>query len=125
MATIPAVLIIYGFLEGLKNITGIAEKRKGKGAEVGRRKLRKLCRESHALLVKNMENEGIGEKDCGLMIYLMHGVSEWGAQGVSQKWFSTEENEWLRYDIQSYLSSELTVKQRIRMLSRMERYYLL
>ena len=135
VALIPGILAMWGGITVAKDII-LRKTRYYKqieslgipsynlGAKPDLTELRRLFRQIHSLLVKNLSATYLGYEDCGIMLHLLYKLSKWGNTQTMDSKMSKEENEWLQLDIHHFISREFSIDQLLAQLRRMENYYL-
>merc|ERR1712130_351941 len=113
MATIPFVGLLY-FCHQIWSSSKGKNKRKTESIN----ELRFLFRSIYSILIRNFNEQYVGYEDCGLILFLMHKCQLWAQQSFKDKFISKQEFEWMKFDINHFISREFTVQQRLPLLAR-------
>merc|ERR1712228_538053 len=119
LATIPFVGLLYILQQLWSNSKGTNKLKKKSTKE-----MRTIFRSIYSILIRNYNEQNVGFEDCGLMLFLMYKLMRINRRALRQQFKCREEYEWMKFDINHFISREFSVQQRLTLLERMEKYYL-
>lgn len=125
LATIPFIGLLYIFSSFINiNLPFIAsnKNKKNKLLIESKKELRFIFRSIYSILIKNFNEQYIDYRECGLILFLMYKCYFWAQKNSIN--MDNDEYQWLKYDINNYIEKETNVQSQIKLLSRMETYYL-